>query len=381
MKLLFLIFLFPINLWAYPQFISHGYVSCLNCHYNPFGGGTLNDYGRMISATVTSSRLPFPSSVSDEQLANHSSFFFTEPLGNYFRPQLNYRGIRIVQNPWEGKNEQKTWVNMQMDGRLVVKAGDRDQYIASMSMSRVPRPRSVREGEDVDRWRSREHYIGVRPIPEVGIYAGLMDKVYGLRVVEHTAFSRVATQNTMNDQTHGIAVHGVMDLWEGGIHGYVGNLDQDATLRMKGASFILERTIFEKHRLGISGMRNQNDFLKLNAMSVIGRFNVGYGVAINTEIGEISKVTRINEERIESRYGLLQTSYNPARGLYFFTQVEYYLGDTKKIDEVLKIGPGIQYFPIQRLEFRADLTNTRPLPESKTNPDNWMLLLQTHLWL
>jgi len=45
---------------AYPNFIGHGYTSCINCHYNPFGGGPLTDYARAVAATTISSRNFYP---------------------------------------------------------------------------------------------------------------------------------------------------------------------------------------------------------------------------------------------------------------------------------------------------------------------------------
>jgi hypothetical protein len=36
-------------LWAYPEFVRHGYTSCTACHISPRGGGVLTEYGRMMS--------------------------------------------------------------------------------------------------------------------------------------------------------------------------------------------------------------------------------------------------------------------------------------------------------------------------------------------
>jgi hypothetical protein len=50
-------------------------------------------------------------------------------------------------------------------------------------------------------------------------------------------------------------------------------------------------------------------------------------------------------------------------------------------DYSVRIGPGVQYFPIQRLELRMDLMNSRYYYSSSAVKDSWTLLLQTHVWL
>ena len=70
--LILLTFLYSKNAKSYPNFIGHGYTSCINCHYNPFGGGPLTVYARAVAATTISSRNFYPDSMTDERLANSS---------------------------------------------------------------------------------------------------------------------------------------------------------------------------------------------------------------------------------------------------------------------------------------------------------------------
>ena len=79
---LFLIF-FMILLsgrgWSYANFIGHGYPSCINCHFNPFGNGQLTDYGRAVSATAISAKTFYPKSWNEEKIAYTSGFLFRKP--------------------------------------------------------------------------------------------------------------------------------------------------------------------------------------------------------------------------------------------------------------------------------------------------------------
>ena len=61
-----------------------------------------------------------------------------------------------------------------------------------------------------------------------------MDKAYGIRLVDHTAFSRGAIGLGQNDQTHGVMVHYSTKKWKAAVHGYAGNMLNDAEVRQMG---------------------------------------------------------------------------------------------------------------------------------------------------
>jgi hypothetical protein len=367
------------NALAYTNYIGHGYTSCLNCHYNPFGGGPLNDYGRALSATAISGRLFIPSSVTEEQLAYTSGFLFRKPKQDWLRTQINYRGFQVVNNPGTSTAESKQWINMQFDGRLILKGGKNDKLVAVMNYGYAPLPTQVTADEP--EWRSREHYIGYRPTSKVGVYAGLMDKVYGIKVIEHIAYARTLPRATQNDQTHGIAGHYLGEKWEGGAHFFVGNLTQEEDERLKGFSTMFERTVAEIHRLGASFQSASNTFVDLLTYSVHGRFNLKEGSSVLAEFGQAKQVTQNHSDDRSSRYGLLQTYLRPFRGLYFLTNIEYLKNNIELDSYTTRWGPGIQYFPLQRFEFRFDLYNTRNFSPDSSTKDTWMYLFQTHIWL
>ncbi len=382
MKNLFILIslLFSSLAFAYPQFIGHSYTSCLNCHYNPFGGGQLTDYGRAVSATAISGRALYPESWSEEKLAYMSGFLFSKPKQKWFRPQVNYRGFQLRRNPGSKDNEVKTWIEMQADVRVTLKFGEDDKLIFSADYGKAPTPSQPNIAEE-DKYRSRNHYIGYRLNKKVGVYAGLMDKVYGIRIIEHVAYSRTTPQVTQNDQTHGIVGHYLDDKWEGGIHLFMGNLSQEGNLRMKGLSGTVERTIEGGHRVGGSALTSSNEFLKLTSYAAHGRFNFKEGSAILAELGQTHRSTQNGTDDITSRYGLLQTYLRPTRGLYFLANIEYFKKDLSQEGYTTRFGPGIQYFPAQRLELRADLYNTRNINPETSTKDSWILLSQLHIWL
>jgi len=377
MKILLLLLLLQGSVaLAYTNFIGHSYTSCLNCHFNPTGGGPLNDYGRVVSATLVSSGALYPKTWTEDEVAYSSGFLFRKPKQDYFRSQINYRGFQLVRNPG-GSAETKQWINMQFDGRVMFKTPN-DKFVSVFNYGYAPLPPGV---EDQKEWRSREHYAGYRVSPKFGIYAGLMDKVYGVKVIEHIAYSRVTPQVAQNDQVHGVLAHMLGDTWEAFAHGFAGNLTQDGDLRMKGGSFMGEKTMFDIHRIGASVMSQSNDYLKLLSYSTHARLNLKEGSAVLAEIGQTVRKTENASDDRTARYGLLQTYLRPVRGLYFFTNIEYFKKDIKLDPYTVRWGPGVQYFPVQRVELRLDAYNTRSFSPDSSNRDSWMYLLQAHLWL
>jgi hypothetical protein len=379
-SMLFLLTFLSFKAFAYTNFIGHGYTSCLNCHFNPFGGGPLNDYGRVVAATLVSSSAFYPKSWTEERLANSSGFLFRKPKQNWLRTQLNYRGFQLVRNPGSSTTEQKQWINMQADGRVILKFGENDKFVAVANYGYSPQPQQLPKDTKTTEWRTREHYLGYRFTPKFGLYAGLMDKVFGIKVIEHIAFSRTSPQVTQNDQVHGVSAHYLGEGWELGAQGFAGNMIQRSDLRMKGGSVMLEKTVFDIHRIGASVMSSQNEYLKLLSYSAHTRLNLKEGSAILAELGQTNKQTLNGSDDTTSRFGLLQTYLRPWRGSYFLANIEYFNRDVQQEDYTVRWGPGFQYFPIQRIELRLDLYNTRNFSANSSTRDTWMYLVQTHLW-
>src|SRR5690606_34969840 len=199
------------------------------------------------------------------------------------------------------RTEQKRWINMQADARAILKFGENDRFVAVGNFGYAPLPESMKAAGESER-RSREHYLGYKVTPKFGVYAGLMDKVFGIKVIEHIAFSRVAPEVQQNDQTHGVLGHYLGEKWEVFAHGFVGNMTQDEQLRMKGGSLSVERTVFDIHRLGASFMSSKNNFQELLSYSGHARLNLKDGSAVLAEIGQVDRKTENGSDDRTMRY-------------------------------------------------------------------------------
>lgn len=367
---------------GYAQFIGHGYNSCITCHYNPFGNGPINDYGRSFSSTAISSRGFYDDNKPEELISQESGFLFAEPKNKNFRAQASYRGLFLKRNFGEG-SEKTEYINMKADINLIAKFGENDKFISSVNFGYAPVPRSLKISTtkvDIEKYKTREHFIGYRPSSKWGIYAGLMDKTFGVRVVEHTSYSRSTPQLTMDDQSHGAILHYNTPSFEAGVNVFVGNLAQDTLLRMKGYAGTFEFTVFEKNRLGLSVMNEKSDLLKLVAHAAHLRAGLGEGNSLIFEIGRVQKTPLLTTGEKTEYYANFQNHIKASRGVYLLNSVEYFKNANDKSYRV-RFGPSVQYFPISKVELRLDLNNTRNFSRELSVRDRWDLLAQIHLWL
>jgi len=374
-------FLLPLPAAAYPGFIGYGYNSCAACHYNPLGNGPLTDYGRAVSASAIAAKPFFVSSrTSDEELGESSGFLAGAALPDWFRPSIDYRGMDL-----RSKQDTHTftrWIDMQADVNLVVRwPNDRFFVSGSVGLAPIPPqlPKAVRDS--LPSLISREHYVAIRPFKWVGIYAGLMDPAYGIRIPDHNAFIRSKAFLDKNDQTHGVMAHWGFKTADIAIHAMAGNLSQKPALRQKGGSATAEFDVADNWRLGGSAWITDGSFRSRQMGAVHTRLGVGEGSSLMVQAGFV------REDGITARAQLGATFFTQylvriTRGLNFLGTVEYYTPQYfEKAIRYYRAGPGLQYFPMQRLEFRADLQGSRQVGGSTLDPDIFTLLTQVHLWL
>ncbi len=385
-RLVLFVGLWPTLAQAYPQYIGLQYTSCLTCHYNPQGNGPLNDYGRGVGATAIAGRMG-TGNATEEDLVADSAFPGINPEKNkWLRPFIGYRGLGYDSAAFSS-DSQRRWINMQLDANVVLKGGERDQYILNFTLGTRPTDAAI-QSRDLNNLMesksySREHYIGWRPTPKVGIYAGKMDKAYGLRIPDHNLSSRRAPGVAQFNQVHGVMVHGVGEKLEGSAHYYIGDQNEkDEDLHDKGYSGILEWGVTPRQRLGISYMNGKTNALGKTSMAIHDRIGFGKGHAIMAELGQIVNDPLIGSgDSTTSRYALAQTHLMWWRGMWVQTTLDYFRSDTSKDEEFFGVGPGLQWFPRQKTELRLDVINRRSFSETTANKDTWQLLAQVHLWL
>lgn len=375
----FLILIFLADpLRAYPSFIGFGYNSCSTCHFNPLGNGPLTDYGRALSASVISARPPFVK-LSDDELGEKSGLLGSpETLPEWVRLQLGYRGLYFSRDLM-GSNQDR-YIHMKLDGSAVLRSPD-EKWIAVGNIGYAPTPATAAPGRDVSHLISREHYVGYKPSKHWGFYGGLMDVAYGIRIPDHTAYSRSRTALAQNDQTHGVLVHTSQSFGEGSVHFIGGNLQQDFNERQMGVSTQWDYEINSYSRVGASGLFTFGEYRKRQMGGVQFKWGIDGGHALLFDTGLINESPKNTSSKL-GLYSLTQTHTRLIRGLHFLVTGEVYSSEIfNDSSRYFRITPGLQYFPAQRMEFRVEFQASRTTNSNPVTRDVYSLLAQVNLWL
>lgn len=372
---------YPIYVQAYADFIGYGYSSCMTCHYNGQGNGPLNDYGRGVFAAEVISKSFMKSTVTDEELSEKSGFLGKTSLPWWFRPGVKYRGLWFQTNPGS-KEALSKFVTMQADASAVIHFDQDQKWVFVSSFGYYPVPANLKNDPNKpSEWISREHYLRYLKNDNLIFFVGLMDKAFGIRTVDHTAFSRVKTGLAQNDQTHGVMTTYKMEPWDYTAHAFLGNLSQDADLRQKGFSLMAEKDLHQFHRIGSSFMMSQNDYVNWLRVSAHSKLGFGKGNSFLTEAGYLQNKPKSGATK-NGGYAMAQSMALIRRGFFFLSQAEYFNQSlSTKSPDNLKWTFGLVSFPYLKTEFRLTLVNGRDLSDETTAGDSWAAQMQLHLSL
>ncbi len=362
---------------GYPQFIGYKYSSCLTCHYNSHGNGPINDYGRAVWASEIAGRM-FAGNKTAEQLGESSGFLGKKQMPWWIRPGVKARQLFVRTNPGVERN-----ITMQADVNAAIFLDEDQKKTIVASVGYVPEPfRLQNSGEKVDTMISREHYFRYQMKDELWLSVGMMDKVYGIRHSDHTAFSRSRTGIAQNDQTHGLVAHYIGSNYEYAGHIFMGNLYQDSELRQKGASGMFEFDVREAFRVGTSVLMSSNSFVDHQRLAVHSKYGLGHGSALLFEMGLIKNSPKTGDSS-QGYYIFSEAIQKVVRGYHIFANGQSYKSDmTSANPDVVRLGAGLQAFPMQRVELRIEVQNERLITNAATiAPDTWAFLAQLHLSL
>jgi hypothetical protein len=190
----------------------------------------------------------------------------------------------------------------------------------------------------------------------------------------------VLTRNTQNDQTHGLLLHYLAKSYEVSLQPFVGNLLQDADLRQKGLTAMVEVDTGKNKRLGASLLSSASTYKRFFQYAAHARLGLAEGTSVLLESGVVKRSVRGSEERNTSVYGMTQFFYLLRRGLSAGGSIEYQREDVSNSISSLRFGPSVQFFPFQRLELRGDIYQTFTSSSIGT-VDKMDILAQAHLWL
>ncbi len=367
---------------AYPEFIGYKYTSCLTCHYNSQGNGAINDYGRALWAAEIGGRL-WAGKTSNEELGESSGFLGKTEMPYWIRPGLKMRQLWYKSNPGSSA-EVSGDVLMQAEGNLALIFDESYKFLFVGSYGYAPTPRRFQgqtRADEIENWISREHYFRWQALDKLFLFVGMMDKAYGIRIVDHTAYSRSMTGIGQNDQTHGVMSHWIDDGFEVTLHTFLGNMYQDADLRQKGVSTIVEFDVEEAWRVGFSSLVSSNDYEDQKRLALHSKNGLGHGSSLLFEVGLLEDKSNLGDSMGYYIYSeIMQKIF---RGYHLFATGQAYKPElVSQQADTIKTGFGMLAFPRSRYEFRVEAQNTRQILSSNQVPDDfWSLLMQVHLSL
>jgi len=370
--------------WSYPEFIGYKYSSCLTCHFNGNGGGPLNDYGRALWSAEIAGRA-FSGGKTEDQLGQSSGFFGSTELPFWIRPGLKMRDLEMESSP--GSSTHK-WQNILMQANANVAIFlDKDQRKGFViSADYIPEPLRIQNAPGtakVSNIISREHYYRYQYSDSLWFYVGMFDKPYGIRIVDHTAFSRSKVGVAMNDQAHGVMMQVIKEKYEWSLDAYAGNMFQPSDVRQRGASTLFEYEVAPAVRVGFSGMYQTDNYVGETRFALHSRTGLGYGSAILVEGGIVRNSPKASNNATQGFYSYVELQQRLVRGYHLFLEGQTYKDNLSAgHDNLVQGGFGLLMFPMARTEFRLELQNGRQFnDDTDVQPESWTLLAQVHLSL
>lgn len=382
--LIIFIKLISINVSGYAGFVSYGYKSCVFCHYNSQGGGALNDYGRAVFASEFASTLFLDKETTAEKLSESSGFLGSYELPWFIRPGAKYRGLWMLNEPGSKASNSK-YITMQADVSLAVHFDQDSKFLFIGSLGYLPTPLAVRNSSGAlqkpSQWISREHYFRWQALKELIVSVGLMDKTYGVRTVDHTAYNRSKLGFGQNDQTYGVQAHYSGSDWELTLHPFIGHLKQESQLRHQGVSLMYEKDLEDKIRVGGSVLQSQNKFIQWVRAGAHSKLGYGEGNSLLSEVGILQNKPKSATSQ-NGGYLFLENLGFISQGYYLLSQLEYFNQTlSSKTPDQFRWSFGLLSFPAPKSEFRASIINSRTQGDSGFTEDQWQLQTQIHLSL
>jgi len=176
---------------AEPIFLSRQYSRCTNCHYSPTGGGLLTPYGRSLSREELST---FGRSPGPKPQGREHEFLFGA-LGGATGPLslgIDMRPSRLRFDLGELTTTRNLLMNADVTAAL--RHGGFTFY---GQVGRQPR------GDD-PRVASFEHWVGYESERGLGARAGRFLPAYGVRLADHTTFTRTPLGLDNEDQVYAL---------------------------------------------------------------------------------------------------------------------------------------------------------------------------------
>ena len=188
---------------AEPMFLSKQYNRCTSCHYSPTGGGLLTPYGRSLSKQELSTMGPGYPTVPPPAKGRGEESFLWGALGDALGPVSVGIDVRPSHLSLDLGGPTSSSKDLLMTGDLLA-AWRTHGFTVYGEVGRKPAI-----GEDAAGIYSYEHWVGYESPRGLGFRVGRFLPAYGIRLADHTAFTRSGLGFDKYDQDYALEVsHG-----------------------------------------------------------------------------------------------------------------------------------------------------------------------------
>ncbi len=379
-----LLSVFSVKAYAYPDFIGFGYRSCLTCHESGSGGGAITDYGRGVLASEIAAN-PVSKWINDDGQAEISNFLFKTELPWWIRLGLKYRALAVEKSPGS-EQSRKLYYNMQDELNFNLFANKNHTLGLITTLGYVENPRALLPNKVIQPKSylyMREYFLKAKLSKEFWFDIGFMDKVFGIKTVNHTAVNRAALSLGQNDQVHAALIQWARADEDLFLQYWIGNVHLSEPERRRGGSFMLDKKWGLTHAYGFSLLSEKKDDLAQNIISVHNKMGFGHGNALLTEVGYRTEKNLTGSPLTTNSYYLFtQNSLNLVRGYFLLSSLEFAknLSDSDAPTNT-RWDIGFLVFPIQKIEFRLSAINQKTNGATEAVKDQWSIQSQINLSL
>lgn len=180
---------------AEPMFLSKQYTRCSSCHFSPTGGGLLTPYGRSLSREELSTTGRTSSNEREHE-------FLYGALGSAptrLSLGLGLRPARLSLD-FDGGSFDRNFL-MNADVTAAFRSGEWTAYVEAGRQGRTGSPA----------YKSFEHWVSYQKQHGLGVRVGRFLPAYGVRLADHSAFSRTPLGFNTADQVYAVEISHVSD--------------------------------------------------------------------------------------------------------------------------------------------------------------------------
>ncbi len=355
--------LWPSAAGAYPQYAARGEFSCSACHYNPTGGGLINDWGRT---------------------SRDSTYDLGDP--NDFPGHADATG-------YDDTNQATLDFDVGADGRLLplfaggdgpttallvpmlFELGGVASYGGFWAYATVTSRKGTPSGMPIVPF-SREHWLGYAFSPDLWLRAGRMVLPFGIRNPDHSQYTRQDFGFDKWDQTYSAELDWEKQDFSLAASFFVGDLvDEPPHLRPIGGVLRSSYVFASLAELGFSGLLSKSSAVEKTALSLFTRINPLHTAYVLGEFALQQATLRELEEKVTTRAAYVRAGWFVRAPVDLFVEAGYrdISGDLDL--ERYRVGVGANWQVLQWFEFIPQLM----VEEVSAVGTDYVAMTQLHL--